>query len=469
VTSGRPPQPEPGAVRHGDVENIGEARLIARSGAALFLGAGLVAVVNSFALHALGVTGVDVTRMRLLGLMSLFCAFAVLFVPWTRMHPRASVVLAVVGLVLLLASGQWTGYAATDQARVAYPAFFVLIFGWLGLVHPRGTALLFAPVVALGCAWLTVTTPDVTVSFAGLLVAIISSVLIAETIAWAMARTRRYAHDLGALVSASSSLRDVLSLSEGAQLASESTRTIVHAHRVELFLVESGVIAADRAAAAPCELVRVAADTGETVSDGRRLVIPLVGPSGVIAVVVAYGVPPDPVTDQLVRLLSSEFGGRLEQLRLLEALGQQTLRDALTGVGNRRHADALVAGLQPGDSLLLIDVDHFKDVNDTRGHLGGDRLLEQLGAHLRSGLRDQDSVARYGGDEFVVRVHAHDGESSAIARRLLETWLATGDVPSFSVGIAAHRLGDDPQTTFAEADRALYASKREGRARIEVA
>jgi len=63
------------------VENIGEARLIARSGAALFLGAGLVAVVNSFALHALGVTGVDVTRMRLLGLMSLFCAFAVLTAP----------------------------------------------------------------------------------------------------------------------------------------------------------------------------------------------------------------------------------------------------------------------------------------------------------------------------------------------------------------------------------------------------
>ena len=160
-----------------------------------------------------------------------------------------------------------------------------------------------------------------------------------------------------------------------------------------------------------------------------------------IAVTIAFGVSTDPVTDQIVQLLSSEFGGRLEQLRLLEALGEQTLRDALTGVGSRRHADALVEGLQPGDSLLLIDVDHFKDVNNTRGHLGGDRLLEQLGAHLRNGLRDHDSVARYGGDEFVVRLHDNDGDSHGIAQRLLDSWVATGDVPTFSVGIAAHTPG----------------------------
>ena len=117
----------------------------------------------------------------------------------------------------------------------------------------------------------------------------------------------------------------------------------------------------------------------------------------------------------------------------------------------------------------MIDVDHFKEINDTRGHLGGDRLLEQLGAHLRHGLRDHDAVARYGGDEFLVRLQTHDGDSSEIARRLLRTWMAVGDVPTFSVGIAAHVRGADPQATFAEADRALYVSKREGRARIEVA
>jgi diguanylate cyclase len=209
--------------------------------------------------------------------------------------------------------------------------------------------------------------------------------------------------------------------------------------------------------------------TGAAQGDGDGLAVPLVGPSGVIAVLLAFGVPCDPVTDQIVRLVSSEFGGRLEQLRLLEALGEQTLRDALTGVGSRRHADSLVEGLQPGDSLLLIDVDHFKYVNDTRGHLGGDRLLEQLGAHLRAGLRDDDAIARYGGDEFLVRLRAIDGDALSIARRLLDSWVAVGDVPSFSVGVAAHLAGRSSQETFADADRALYASKRDGRARVEAA
>jgi diguanylate cyclase (GGDEF)-like protein len=270
-------------------------------------------------------------------------------------------------------------------------------------------------------------------------------------------------------VAASSDLREVLSLVEGAELAAESTRTVLHADRVELFVVESGVVAGRDFPSPLSALVTVAAESGEARRDGVGLAIPLVGPTGVIAVVLAFGVPRDPVTDQIARLLSTEFGGRLEQLRLLEALGEQTLRDALTGVGSRRHADALVSGLQAGDSLLLIDVDHFKDVNDTRGHLGGDRLLEQLGAHLRAGLRDEDAVARYGGDEFLVRLHTHDGDARVIARRLLDIWVAAGDVPTFSVGIAAHQPGADPQETFAEADRALYVSKREGRARIAVA
>jgi diguanylate cyclase (GGDEF)-like protein len=451
------------------VENLSEARLIARSGAMLFLGAGILTLVNSFALRPLGAVGVDVPRMRILAGLSLVSAVVALLVPWQRLRPRMPLVLAAWGLVLLLASGEWARYAATGQAPSAYPAFFMLIFGWLGLIQPRGTSAMFAPVVVVGCGWLTVTTPGVTVSFAGLVVAIGSSVLIAETIAWAMARSRRHARDLRTLVAATSELRDVLNLAEGAELASASTRDVLHADRVELLVLESGAVPTGRLTTRDYELATAASETGEAVGDRDGLAIPLVGPSGVIAVAVAFGVPRDPVTDQIVRLLSSEFGGRLEQLRLLEALGEQTLRDALTGVGSRRHADALVEGLQPGDSLLLIDVDHFKHVNDTRGHLGGDRLLEQLGSHLRTGLRDHDAVARYGGDEFLVRLHTHDGDSGEIARRLLQTWLETDDVPSFSVGIAAHGRGDDPQATFAEADRALYISKREGRARIEVA
>ncbi len=166
----------------------------------LFVGAGLVTLANSFALGPLGAAGVDVGRLRFVAGLSILSAVAVHEVPWRRLPARSSVLAAVLGLALLLASGAWAGYAATEQATVAYPAFFLLIFGWIGLVHPRGTAALFAPVAIAGCAWLTVTTAHVTVSFAGLFVAIGASVLISETIAWAMARSRRHADDLRLLV-----------------------------------------------------------------------------------------------------------------------------------------------------------------------------------------------------------------------------------------------------------------------------
>ncbi len=232
------------------MENLGEARLVTRSGAMLFAGAGLVAGLNTFLLDLLHVAGVDVVRMRALALLSFASAGIALLIPWDRLPRRASGVLAVVGLGLLLASGEWTGYAATDQARVAYPAFFLLIFGWLGLTQPRGTSATFAPIAALGCAWLTWSTPHVTVSLAGLLIAIMTSVLISEIMAWAMARSRRHADDLGTLVSASSELREVLSLAEGADLAAGAAKSVLHADRVELLLLESGVVPSERLAPA---------------------------------------------------------------------------------------------------------------------------------------------------------------------------------------------------------------------------
>jgi diguanylate cyclase len=194
--------------------------------------------------------------------------------------------------------------------------------------------------------------------------------------------------------------------------------------------------------------------------------IPLVGPSGTLGVASVQGVKLSPFTDQLLQVMSFDLGGRLEQLRLLEVLGEQSFSDALTGVGNRRHADALTAQLSPGDAVLLIDLDHFKNVNDADGHRAGDRVLEELGAHLKSALRQEDSVARYGGDEFLIRLNPKDGSPEQIAQRLLTSWLQAGAAVSFSVGVAVHMKETDPLATFALADAALYEAKRSGRARI---
>jgi diguanylate cyclase (GGDEF)-like protein len=255
-------------------------------------------------------------------------------------------------------------------------------------------------------------------------------------------------------------LRDVMSYRDGLDLAGNAARTVLHANTATVFTVDASC---DESAPPH---VRAAFDEARTRAAGENVAVALMGPSGPNAVIDLHRPARDRFSRQLMELLASELGGRLEQLRLIDALAEQTLHDGLTGVGSRRHADTLIQGLRAGDALMIIDIDHFKAVNDAFGHRGGDRILEQLGAHLASRLRDRDAVARYGGDEFVVRLHSGDGDPRDIARRLLDTWTSNESVPTFSVGIAVHQANHDHTSTFAAADNALYTAKHEGRARI---
>lgn len=107
--------------------------------------------------------------------------------------------------------------------------------------------------------------------------------------------------------------------------------------------------------------------------------------------------------------LGRQLEGQLDSRRAMQKLEQQTLTDALTGIGNRRSFDLRlreewtrhVRNAQPL-SLLMVDVDYFKQYNDTHGHPAGDALLAQLARVLRSPLRASDFLARYGGDEFAL-------------------------------------------------------------------
>jgi len=151
-----------------------------------------------------------------------------------------------------------------------------------------------------------------------------------------------------------------------------------------------------------------------------------------------------------------------------EALARASVTDELTGLGNRRAANAMLEGLHAGDALLLLDLDHFKRVNDTFGHGEGDRLLAQLGAYLSGAVRSPDLVARVGGEEFVV-VQRRAGRSGVeVAERLLRGWRLQNPLASFSVGVAVHEAGQ-PSRTFGRADAALYEAKRQGRDRVSLA
>ena len=185
---------------------------------------------------------------------------------------------------------------------------------------------------------------------------------------------------------------------------------------------------------------------------------------------------------QELREARDELAQRIAEIeRLHGQLREQAIRCPLTGLYNRRYFDEilqreLTRAAQAGipACLAIIDIDHFKQLNDRHGHAVGDRFLAELGRVLLADNRAQDLAFRYGGEEFAVVMTA---SQSADGARQIEAWrrryagievgVAGEPVAStFSAGIAQHRPGESPSELFARADAALYAAKRAGRNRV---
>jgi diguanylate cyclase (GGDEF)-like protein len=161
----------------------------------------------------------------------------------------------------------------------------------------------------------------------------------------------------------------------------------------------------------------------------------------------------------------SALAGQREALALLATAN---VTDDLTGLGNRRQANTLLDSLHEGDALAILDLDRFKNVNDTLGHLRGDQVLQDLGAYLHGAVRDADAVARFGGEEFIVVLRAAGPSAPETITRLLAGWKATTPITPLSAGLAIHRSGAAFDQTFRDADSALYEAKSAGRDRLVV-
>ena len=148
--------------------------------------------------------------------------------------------------------------------------------------------------------------------------------------------------------------------------------------------------------------------------------------------------------------------------------------DTLTGVWNRRHGTELLtadlSARRPGQalSLLMLDIDHFKTINDTFGHQAGDHVLIEIASRLRRSLRGSDMVARWGGEEFVVLLR--DCALPDALRLAEDIRAAIAELPfgamgslTVSVGVAEARASEDLTTWLERADQALYRAKRSGR------
>ena len=162
-------------------------------------------------------------------------------------------------------------------------------------------------------------------------------------------------------------------------------------------------------------------------------------------------------------------------------LAVEASHDALTGLLNRAGLEKLRGGevsRQWQDSgtfaVAVLDVDHFKRINDRHGHSAGDEALRVVAEEIRRGVRGGDITARYGGEEFLVLMPSTPmAGAMTVIERIRRAVAARTDLPetvTLSGGLAAGFAGrDDPEAVFRAADQALYRAKRGGRNRIEVA
>ncbi|MGE5384338.1 MAG: GGDEF domain-containing protein [Betaproteobacteria bacterium] len=182
--------------------------------------------------------------------------------------------------------------------------------------------------------------------------------------------------------------------------------------------------------------------------------------------------------------LTEELNAKLETERELRNVMSKLARtDDLTGVFNRRsileHLGIDMARSKRHGAplaVLMIDIDHFKAINDTYGHVVGDLALRTVVQSLQGALRDTDVLGRFGGEEFLVILPVLGGESAGVAAERLREAVEKNVVNlegkqvsiTISIGVACYRPEDNAESLLARADAALYAAKYRGRNRIEL-
>jgi diguanylate cyclase (GGDEF)-like protein len=187
---------------------------------------------------------------------------------------------------------------------------------------------------------------------------------------------------------------------------------------------------------------------------------------------------------QVVGAAAALVGVSVRSANLLRDVRENSLRDSLTGCSTRAYMMEMASAelkrarrSRAPVSLLMIDVDHFKSVNDQHGHLCGDAVLAAIGTRLRSTLRSSDLKCRYGGEEFLAVLPDTSREGAIRAAEMVRRAFAELEIPwhgqtiriTTSLGIATSRVNElDPTAIIARADAALYCAKHDGRNCVRV-
>lgn len=219
---------------------------------------------------------------------------------------------------------------------------------------------------------------------------------------------------------------------------------------------------------------------------GGYACIPLLGRGGIVGLLYFEGDAAGAGQDEGLQTFAGNLGLALSNYRLREALRVMSLRDPLTGLFNRRYLEeALVlefgraSRTHDGVGVIVGDLDHFKRLNDTHGHDGGDAALRAVAQVLVGNVRKGDIACRFGGEEFVLVLPGATLEQTRERADELRRSLAQLEVPfhgklispiTMSIGVAVYpRHGSSPDAVLRQADKAMYQAKQGGRDRVVVA
>jgi diguanylate cyclase (GGDEF)-like protein len=468
-------------------------RLLGRLAGVLFGLSGVVTLAN------LLVPSTDRNAAILLavGVLAVATGAVAWVLPWQRWHRRATLPLIPVAFVLIAA-----GAYASDRPYT-YGVYWVVAFVWVGVAQKRWTSVTFGPLATAIYLAPFVTRGNTqldAISSVGVVIPV--CLLVGESLAWVSGLLRqaerldvRRMSDMESLLEATVSLARQGEPISAANLVAELAVKLLRADAAVVLLADPSTGALRGTGGCRWQRrvhtleatwldqpARTALTSGDvTVHEGGvvgqltragkgapALFLPLVGAGGVLGLVMATypngtRLSLDGFASGLARTFATQASLAFDRLRATQVLVDASMRDALTGVGNRRQADALLEQLQPGDAVALIDMDHFKDVNDRFGHATGDEVLVGLASFLDRSLRDGDRVARWGGEEFVVVLRRAGDYATQAVDRLAEGWRITLPLTTFSAGVAVHVTGRTPGDTLAAADAALYRAKAEGR------
>jgi diguanylate cyclase (GGDEF)-like protein len=468
-------------------------RLTARLGALLFVVSGFVTLAN---LALPSPTPRNMVAITLIAIAAITVGGITWYLPWHRWPRKATLPLVVVAFALIAVGGM-------ESLRPwSYAVYWVVVFVWLGVAHTRWTSLKFAPLATASYVspFLVVEHGGID-AFTSVAVVIPVCLLVGESLAWISGMLRqaerldlRRMSDMESLLDVTVSLARQHEATGAANLVAELAVRLLRADSAVVLLADgTGTLRGtggchwhgrfqaleatwlDAPARASLDAGEIAIHDGGVVGQLTRaakghpaLFLPLLGSGGVLGLIMVvfpagHRIALDGFASGLARTFATQASLAFERLQATQVLLDASLRDPLTGVGNRRQADALLAQVKPGDAVALLDLDHFKSVNDRWGHAMGDEVLTDLARYLDRSLRDGDAVARYGGEEFLIVLRRAGDNAGAAIERLSAGWRRTDPVTTFSAGVAVHESDATSEATMACADAALYEAKDAGR------